>query len=170
MHQECQQPQGLLMSHGTTPGQTQTAGIASIPLTEDSHLAELVTAVEVGFRTLVVAVAVVEKSVVVVVAGELQCPRCRRMEKLLQRTVVDGGAAPLLLQGLVASMPTKPMERNVVWPSGTPDLADGGPLTSAKITTPTIVSRSSSTCQPSCTTIVQHRVTSLAPLGTAALR
>jgi hypothetical protein len=170
MHQECQQPQGLLMSHDTTPGQTQTAGIALEVLTWDSHLAALVTAVEVDFQPLVVAVAVVEKSVVVVVAGELQCPRCRRTEKLLQRTVVDGGAAPLLLQGLGASMPTKPMERNVVWPSGTPDLADGRPLTSAKITTPIIVSRSSSTCPPSCTPIVLHRDTFLAPSGTVALR
>ena len=55
MHQECQQPQGLLMSHDTTPGQTQTDGIASIPLTEDSHLAELAVDVEV-LRSLAVVV------------------------------------------------------------------------------------------------------------------
>ena len=55
MHQECQQPQGLLMSRGTTPGQTQTDGIASIPLTGGSHLAEQAVDVEV-LRSLVVAV------------------------------------------------------------------------------------------------------------------
>ena len=56
MHQECQQPQGLLMSHDTTPGQTQMDGIASIPLTEDSHLAEQAVDVELVLRSLVVAV------------------------------------------------------------------------------------------------------------------
>ena len=55
MHQECQQPQGLLMSHDTTPGLTQMDGIASIPLTEDSHLAEQAVDVEV-LRSLAVAV------------------------------------------------------------------------------------------------------------------
>jgi hypothetical protein len=55
MHQECQQPQGLLMSHDTTPGQTQTAGIALEVLTWDSHLAEQAVDVEV-LRSLVVAV------------------------------------------------------------------------------------------------------------------
>ena len=43
------------MSHGTTPGQTQTAGIALEALTWDSHLAEQVVDVEV-LRSLVVAV------------------------------------------------------------------------------------------------------------------
>ena len=55
MHQECQQPQGLLMSHGTTPGQTQTEGIALEALTWDSHLAEQVVDVEV-LRSPAVAV------------------------------------------------------------------------------------------------------------------
>ena len=55
MHQECQQPQGLLMSHDTTPGLTQMDGIASIPLTGDSHLAEQAVDVE-GLRSLAVAV------------------------------------------------------------------------------------------------------------------
>ena len=54
MHQECQQPQGLLMSHDT-PGQTQTEGIALVALTWDSHLAEQVVDVEV-LRSLAVAV------------------------------------------------------------------------------------------------------------------
>ena len=55
MHQECQQPQGLLMSHGTTPGQTQTDGIALSPLTGGNTLAE--QAVDVGvLRSLAVAV------------------------------------------------------------------------------------------------------------------
>ena len=66
MHQECQQPQGLLMSHDTTPGQTQTAGIASIPLTGRSHLAEQVVDVEV-LRSLAVAV----EEEVLAAAGEL---------------------------------------------------------------------------------------------------
>ena len=55
MHQECQQPQGLLMSHDTTPGQTQMDGIALEVLTWDSHLAEQAVDVEV-LRSLVVAV------------------------------------------------------------------------------------------------------------------
>ena len=55
MHQECQQPQGLLMSHDTTPGQTQTDGIASIPLTGGSRLAEQAVDVVV-LRSLAVAV------------------------------------------------------------------------------------------------------------------
>ena len=55
MHQECQQPQGLLMSHDTTPGQTQTEGIALEALTWDSQLAELAVDVEVlRWRALVV--------------------------------------------------------------------------------------------------------------------
>jgi hypothetical protein len=55
MHQECQQPQGLLMSQGTTPGLTPTDGIASIPLTGGSHSAEQAVDVVV-LRSLVVAV------------------------------------------------------------------------------------------------------------------
>ena len=55
MHKDCQQPQGLLMSHGTTPGLTPTDGIALIPLTGGSHLAEQAVDVEV-LRSLAVAV------------------------------------------------------------------------------------------------------------------
>ena len=43
------------MSHDTTPGQTQTAGIALEALTWDSHLAEQAVDVEV-LRSLAVAV------------------------------------------------------------------------------------------------------------------
>jgi hypothetical protein len=76
MHQECQQPQGLLMSHGTTPGQTQTDGIALVALTWDSHLAEQVVDVEV-LRSLAVAV---EEEVPAAATGELPCQHCRRTE------------------------------------------------------------------------------------------
>ena len=55
MHQECQQPRGLLMLHATTPGQTQMDGIASIPLTGGSRLAKQAVDVEV-LRLLAVAV------------------------------------------------------------------------------------------------------------------
>ena len=67
MHQECQQPQGLLMSRGTTPGQTQTEGIALEVLTWDSHLAEQAVDVEV-LRSLAV---VVEEEAPAVATGEL---------------------------------------------------------------------------------------------------
>ena len=67
-------------------------------------MAALVTVVEVGFRSLVVAVAVVEKVVVVVMAGELQCPRCRRTEKLPQEMAADGGAAHFPQQEVEAYM------------------------------------------------------------------
>ena len=67
MHQECQQPQGLLMSHGTTPGQTPTEGIALSPLTGGNHLAEQAVDVEV-LRSLAVAV---EDEAPAVATGEL---------------------------------------------------------------------------------------------------
>ena len=75
MHQECQQPQGLLMSHGTTPGQTQTEGIASIPLTGGNHLAEQAVDVEV-----LRSPAVVVEEEALAVARELPCQPCRRTE------------------------------------------------------------------------------------------
>ena len=66
MHQECQQPQGLLMLRGTTPGQTQMDDIALEVLTWDSHLEEQAVDVEV-LRSL----AVVVEEEVPAGAGEL---------------------------------------------------------------------------------------------------
>jgi len=114
MHQECQQPQGLLMSHATTPGQTPTAGIALEVLTWGNHLAEQVKDVEVDFRSL--AVAVEEESL----AGELPCQHCRLTEKLQQEMAADGGAVHFPRREVVASMPQGPTARYVVWPCGIP--------------------------------------------------
>ena len=114
MHQECQQPQGLLMSHATTPGQTPTAGIALEVLTWGNHLAEQVKDVEVDFRSL--AVAVEEESL----AGKLPCQHCRLTEKLQQEMAADGGAAHFPRQEVEASMPGRRTVHFTCWPCGIP--------------------------------------------------